>query len=116
MKNILVLTDFSRNAAQAAESAAWLAEKMHAGLLLWHCGRKVPVMPGYLGDTLVAATLAGPGEGKELLDRAVISLSDFISVSDGNYNPRLAACYREGKPFLRMFSGEIFPLHRPGRS
>ncbi|MCQ6958729.1 universal stress protein [Mucilaginibacter aquariorum] len=96
MKTILVLTDFSRNAAHAGRSAAWLAEKTHAGLLLWNCSPKVPVMPAYLGGVAVAEVMAGTEEGQDLLDEAVRDLEDYISSTDGAYKPRLATSYHEG--------------------
>lgn len=96
MKKILVLTDFSRNAMRASHYAAWLAEKLHAGVLLWNCSSKVPVMPGYLGGPLVAELLAGPDENQDLLGKAMHDLDDFINSIDGEYKPQLSTCYREG--------------------
>lgn len=96
MKKILLLTDFSRNAAHASHSAAWLAEKLHTGVLLWNCSAKVPVMPGYLGGTLAAQLIVGPDENQELLGKAMDDLDDFINSIDGEYKPHLSTCYREG--------------------
>lgn len=62
MKNILVLTDLWENAAHAAESAAWLADQLHAGLVLRHCEPKIAVMPGYVDRVMVARAMVGPGE------------------------------------------------------
>lgn len=53
MKNILVLTDFSENSDHAAESAAVLAGKLHANLLLCHNYQDMPVSPIYAGGVLV---------------------------------------------------------------
>ncbi len=113
MKNILVLTDFSKNAAHAAESAVWFAEKLHAGLLLWNCYPKVPVMPGYLGGTLVAETLAGLTESKERLSDTVLKLEDFITDIGGDYKPRLLTRYREGslkEELEKELSAEAFEM------
>lgn len=96
MKTILVLTDFSRNAAHASHSAAWLAEKLHTTLVLWNCSPKVPVMPGYLGGVLLADVVAGTDESQELLNEAMQELDDFIGTTNGQYKPRLSTCYREG--------------------
>lgn len=49
MKKILVLTDFSKNALIAAETAAMLAGKLNADLLLCHVDRAIPVRPFYPG-------------------------------------------------------------------
>jgi len=104
MKTILVLTDFSRNANHAARIAAWFAEKLHTGIILWNCLPKVPVMPGYLGSTLVADILVGPEESQDLLKRTMRELNDFISSTVGDYKPRLSICYREGS--LRQELGQ----------
>lgn len=96
MKTILILTDFSRNAAHAAHSAAWLAEKLHARLLLWNCSSEVPVMPGYLGGPLIAEALAGQDESQEQLDEAKGELDDYMNSTDGAYKPGIATIYTEG--------------------
>lgn len=53
MKRILVLTDFSANAAHAATNAVYLAEKMKAGLLLYYTYHLAPVTPYYTGGPYV---------------------------------------------------------------
>lgn len=47
MKTILVLTDFSDNAAHAAEAALALAVKLSAGITLFHACPTLPVTPYY---------------------------------------------------------------------
>jgi nucleotide-binding universal stress UspA family protein len=96
MKTILVLTDLSKNAAHAAESAAWFAEQLHTGLVLWHCHPKIPVMPGYAGGAAIAGAIAGPVEGKEALQQALVELEDYMIGTDGKYKPQLSANYCEG--------------------
>jgi nucleotide-binding universal stress UspA family protein len=96
MKTILVLTDLSKNAGHAAESAAWLAEQLHAGLVLWHCYPKIPVMPGYAGGAMIARAMVGPVEGEEALHHALVELEDYITGTDGKYKPQLRAHYCEG--------------------
>ncbi|WDF79901.1 universal stress protein [Mucilaginibacter sp. KACC 22773] len=96
MKTILVLTDLSKNAGHAAESAAWLAEQLHAGLVLWHCYPKIPVMPGYAGGAMIARAMVGPVEGEEALHHALVELEDYITGTDGKYKPQLRAQYCEG--------------------
>jgi nucleotide-binding universal stress UspA family protein len=96
MKTILILTDFSRNAVHAAKSAVWMAEQLHTGLLLWNCYRRVPVMSGYLGGTLLAETLAGPAESQDKLKKMTRELEDFMTNTVGDYKPQLFTRYREG--------------------
>lgn len=45
MKTILVLTDFTKNALKAAETAAMLAVELNANLLLFKCGVPVAAIP-----------------------------------------------------------------------
>lgn len=47
MKTILVLTDFSDNAAHAAQSAVKLAGKLHANVLLFNAYQTIPVTNYY---------------------------------------------------------------------
>jgi nucleotide-binding universal stress UspA family protein len=96
MKTILVLTNFSKSARHATESAVWLAEKLHTSLLLWSCYPKVPVMPGYAGGTLVAETVAGTAEGPDKLHQLTRELEDFMTNTGGDYKPNLTTRYREG--------------------
>lgn len=97
MKTILVLTDFSKNAAHAAGSAVLLAEKLHAGLCLWNCTPKLPLLPGYLGGTLLAKSLAGPAEGRDQLEELALELTDLMTAAGGDYKPQLHTRYREGE-------------------
>ncbi|SHF39857.1 universal stress protein [Pedobacter caeni] len=49
MKTILVLTDFSKSALIAAETAVMLAGRLHANLLLFYADSAIPVNPFYPG-------------------------------------------------------------------
>lgn len=68
MKNILVLTDFSANAAHAAANAVYLAEKMQTGLLLYYTYHMAPVTPYYTGGPYVpeAVTVFEEESNREL--------------------------------------------------
>lgn len=113
MKTLLVLTDFSKNAKHAAESAAWLAEKMHASLLLWNCYAKVPVMPGYLGGAVLAETLVGSAEGTDKLYQMTLQLEDFMTDTGEDYKPKLLTRYREGgfqEELARELREEVFEM------
>lgn len=98
MKTILVLTDFSKNAAHAGEMAVWLAEKMHTRLLLWNCSSKIPVAPAYLGGPWLAEKLTEGEDGKHKLEEQAIGLHDFITTSAGGpeYEPQVLTQYAEG--------------------
>ncbi|QTE34887.1 universal stress protein [Mucilaginibacter gossypii] len=113
MKSILVLTDLSKNAAYAAESATWLADQLHAGLVLWHCEPKIPVMPGYAGGAMIARAILGPDEGKEAVHDALSKLEDHISGTGGKYKPQLSARYCEGslqEELRKEIAGQAFEM------
>lgn len=113
MKTILVLTDFSKGAAHAAKSAVWMAERLHTGLLLWNCYRKVPVMPGYLGGTFWAKTLAGSAESQDKLKKMTRELEDFMTYTGENYKPQLFTRYREGsfqEELVQQLKEDVFEM------
>lgn len=56
MKKILLLTDFSANAAHAAKSALSLAKQWHTGVILYHSTLSIPVVPNYAGGGFVTET------------------------------------------------------------
>lgn len=51
MKTILVLTDFSENALNAAKAAVMLAGKIHANLILYHNFQTIPAAAYYAGGS-----------------------------------------------------------------
>ncbi len=56
MKKILVLTDFTPNAAHAAEAALRLSAALGLRILLYHTLQSVPLIPGDSDDPYVAET------------------------------------------------------------
>jgi nucleotide-binding universal stress UspA family protein len=113
MKTIILLTDFSKNAAHAAKSAVLLAEQLHTGLLLWNCYPKVPLMPGYLGGAMAAQTLTGDKEIQDKLKRMTQQLEDFMTNTGGNYKPQLFTRYREGgfqEELAQQLREEVFEM------
>jgi len=70
MKNILVLTDFSENAENAARNAVLFGGKLHANLLLFHNFQGMPVTPIFAGGGLVSDGLPAwlEEESKERLE------------------------------------------------
>ncbi|HVS92756.1 MAG TPA: universal stress protein [Mucilaginibacter sp.] len=57
MKNLLVLTDLTENAAHAALSAVALAKKMHTNILLFHTEIVQPMAPEYAGPPMLMNTI-----------------------------------------------------------
>lgn len=98
MKTILVPTDFSENAAHAAETAAMLAEKLHASLLLFHDYPKIPVAPYYMGGPWLADTLTdGEEEDREKFEALEERLEDmFANVDSTEYKPNVETRFEEG--------------------
>ena len=56
MRKILLLTDFSENAAHAAKAALNLATQLHTGMILYHSVQSIPVIPNYAGGGFVTET------------------------------------------------------------
>lgn len=67
MKKILVLTDFSDNARQAAEAAVTFAGKLQANIILFNTYVSEPVMSEYGGTPWPAEQLLWADESKEKL-------------------------------------------------
>lgn len=67
MKKILVLTDFSDNARQAAEAAVTLAGKLHANIILFNTYVSEPVISEYGGTPWPVEQLMWADEGMEKL-------------------------------------------------
>ncbi|HVW13280.1 MAG TPA: universal stress protein [Mucilaginibacter sp.] len=57
MKNLLVLTDLTENAAHAALSAVALAKRMHTNILLFHTEVVQPMAPEYAGPPMLMNTI-----------------------------------------------------------
>ena len=81
MKNILVLTDFTENAAHAALSAIHLSKQMHCNILLFHSNTSQPVAPVYIG---------GP------------TVIDDMNIMEEEYNQRLKELAASLEPFLHQ--------------
>jgi len=56
MKELLVLTDFTANAAHAATAAARLAEKLGDAIILYHTLAAIPIVPADNGGPYLAET------------------------------------------------------------
>lgn len=77
MKNILVLTDFSDNANNAAKSAVSLAARIHANIVLYNSYSNLPVMPTYGSGPWVPEDLTvWAEESKKDLKKLVSELED----------------------------------------
>lgn len=90
MKNIVVLTDFSDNAASAAEAGLMLCGKLHTNLLLFHSYIAYPAIEVYSADQWSAVddfnkrqqysrtNLASLTEGLESLTGSLLSPEDYL--------------------------------------
>jgi nucleotide-binding universal stress UspA family protein len=78
MKKILVLTDFSDNARQAAETAVTLAGRLHANIILFNTYVSEPVMSEYGGAPWPVDQLMWADEGKEKLKFLKEDLQDLV--------------------------------------
>lgn len=98
MKKILLLTDFSANAAHAGTIAFELSTILQTDLLLYHSYHLLPVTPyyasgQYVGDS--AGVLAE--ESKTNLDKLAASLPGSASQRDSSYKPEILSQSGEGK-------------------
>lgn len=94
MKNIVVLTDFSDNAASAAEAALLLCGKLHTNLLLYNTYIAYPTLEVYPADQWSAAgdfnkrqefsrvNLANLTDGLEGLSAALLGSEDYLPEID----------------------------------
>jgi nucleotide-binding universal stress UspA family protein/ribosomal protein S27AE len=97
MKKILVLTDFSANAAHAAANAVYLAEKMQAGLLLYYTYHMAPVTPYYTGGPYVpeAVSVFEEESNKELKELSEKLKKQMEGIND-EYRPSVLIQTGEG--------------------
>lgn len=81
MKTILVLTDFSSNALDAAEAAVILAGQIHANLMVMHSDDSLPMIPYYKGVPLITENVSWERAQREQLDMLVAELKHFADLN-----------------------------------
>ena len=98
MKTILVMTDFTENAAHAALSGVMLSEKIHANMLLLNVNITQPVLPQYAGGpTVVDDFRFWEDESKEMLHKLSTSLEPLLTEPErGMLKPSIHVEYAEG--------------------
>jgi len=90
MKTILILTDFSENAAHAALSGVMLGKKIHANLLLFNANVAQPVAPAYAGGITVIDNISYMDEeNKRQLEQLADTLKPFLSQEETEWRPSL---------------------------
>lgn len=90
MKTILMLTDFSENAAHAALSGVMFGKKIHANLLLFNANVAQPVAPAYAGGITVIDNISYiDEENKRQLEQLADSLKPFLSQEETEWMPSL---------------------------
>ena len=79
MKSILILTDFTENAAHAAFSGIALSQKLHTNLLLFNVNSSQPVIPQYAGGpTVVDDSAFWEKESREKLHQLSEALGPLL--------------------------------------
>ena len=98
MKNILVLTDFSKNAENAAEVGLKLGSKLQANLLLFNTYVTNSVVP-FVGEPWEAEDLIwGEDDSKDNLNKTALQLKNLAGQLDANdYRPLILCDNGEGK-------------------
>lgn len=95
MEKLLVLTDFTTNAAHAAAAAVQLCGKLNMDLLLYHSVQYIPIVPDYgYGSTVTETPVPLFKDSKEQLAAEAERLNLLASTTSGY------------KPEVRYFSGE----------
>lgn len=96
MKKLLVLTDFTANAAHATRAAVQLSSKLHADILLYHSVQSLPVIPDYSGGAFVteAADILF-NDCKEQLNKEAESLRS-VTIKTGGYHPKISCINDDG--------------------
>ena len=85
MKNILVLTDFSANAAHAAHTGTMLARHLDANVLLFNANVTQPVVPVYAGGpTVFDEVNFMEKENTSLLQNLAESLKPFLKANNND--------------------------------
>jgi nucleotide-binding universal stress UspA family protein len=100
MKTILVLTDFTENAAHAASSAIVLGEKLHAKLLLFNSFYNMPILPSYGGSSgpwVVEDLVLSEADCDKNLKQFAADLKKKVTALPAeHYKPTIAVQYGEG--------------------
>src|SRR6185503_18781016 len=98
MNAILILTDFSENASQAARAATLLIEKLHSDVVLYHTYYDSPEFLSYAGGTLLVDELALRKEDAIVkLDQLATTLrADIKHLSHGAFCPAIKYQCSEG--------------------
>lgn len=94
MKKILVLTDFTDNASNAAASAVTLSGKLHANLILYNTYLGQPIVPQYAGGPWVPEQLMWEEESNEKLALQKNELETLIARLPPQERPPSIACQR----------------------
>ncbi|WP_454803973.1 universal stress protein [Mucilaginibacter phyllosphaerae] len=90
MKKILVLTDFSDNARQAAEVAVTLAGRLHANIILFNTYVGEPIISEYGGTPWPIQQLVWADEDKEKLQFLKEELQDMVrQLPTGSHYPSI---------------------------
>jgi len=87
MKSILILTDFTENAAHAALSGIILSKKLHSNLLLLNVNPSQPVIPQYAGGPTVVEDFGfWEKESREKLHQLSETLEALLIQSDPQHS------------------------------
>ena len=106
MKKILVLTDFSDTAQQAARAAVNVAGKTHANIILLNTFVSQPALSEYGASPWVAEQLLWEDEGKEKLDFLKEQLERFVQhLPPGDHHPSIHSQQEVGR-----LSGQVKEL------
>jgi nucleotide-binding universal stress UspA family protein len=103
MKKILVLTDFSDNARQAAEASIGIAAKLHANIILLNTFVSQPVLSEYGGSPWSVEQLLWIDQSKEKLTFLKEGLQELVQqLPSGDHHPGIDDRQETGSPGERV--------------
>jgi len=98
MKNILVLTDFSKNAEEAAELGATLSSKLNTNLLLFNTCATNAMVPFVAEPWMMDEVIWGDDDSRDNLNRLASQLKQFVGQLNAKaYKPLIYCDNGEGK-------------------
>lgn len=96
MKKLLLLTDFTANAAHAAACAMQLCAQMNTDLLLYHSVQYVPIVPDFPNGGVITETNDILFKDSRVQLEQVTKVLKGLSLSRGKYHPEIFCENGEG--------------------
>lgn len=119
MKTILVLTDFTKNAMKAAETATILAVQLNAEVLLFNADATIPLVPNYPYTVPLDENILWKKSCEKQMNSIISQLKKRVPTTDGNKPLVIRSMIKEGdlvanvNDLLRKFRIEMIVMGAP---